>query len=177
MIAHTWKNEGKAVFRVPVVKMLTAGKRKEQQTFVTFFMRAGRSARAGTAPLCEACNAGGDLRVFFPWTPSTGWHKRPSHVHLTHRTARIRAEIRHFNKIIPDRSTHEIFAPDLPISASFSGTFPVPRIRRQPGPRSPIPCPKIPGFPGGKVHNQSPSPPPPHAGMSKAFCRTRGREE
>ncbi|MEN6396098.1 MAG: cupin domain-containing protein [Methanoregula sp.] len=29
MIAHTWKNEGKAVFRVMVVKMLTTGKGKE----------------------------------------------------------------------------------------------------------------------------------------------------
>jgi len=29
MIAHTWINEGKAVFRVIVVKMLTTGKGKE----------------------------------------------------------------------------------------------------------------------------------------------------
>ena len=31
MIAHTWKNESKAVFRVLVVKMLTTGKGKDSR--------------------------------------------------------------------------------------------------------------------------------------------------
>jgi len=32
MIAHTWINESKAVFRVMVVKMLTTGKGKEARS-------------------------------------------------------------------------------------------------------------------------------------------------